>query len=820
VHWCGPRTADYDSGVERLGGGAPGQVRTFGVPRTSFVGRGADVVKVVSLLSEHRLVTVTGPGGVGKTRLASAVAQEVAGRFADGAWLAELAACSDPGLIPGLVADALGLQLAPGVGLADLLARRQLLVVLDNCEHVLDAAATFCESLLAAADDVRVLATSREPLGVAGESRYRLGPLRLPELDDDSAAPPNATRGVADAVTLFADRARLADPAFVVDVESAPLVAQIVTALDGMPLAIELAAARVESLGLDQLSARLEDRLRLLIGSGRTAGSRHASLTAAADWSYRLLAAEQQRVFRVLSVFPGPFTLDAAEAIAGPLAGTAVLHLVDCSLLVPPRVGPDGRARYVMLETLRAFGSERLHDAGEQGEVYAALARYAADVAEAAAVDLLTTAGEPAAVSWLDAESATLQRALSWALQHEGHLALRLAISLAYWWHMRSRQAEGYWLLYDAARQAERNDDRWCAAQFWLGWLSADSGMNMTAFELHMTAVIDVLTERVVRAPLLARALAFRAVGVANQDRFLEAAEDAQRALDLAIELGDPFAEAFSLYALGYVADRARDVEALAWYRRTQEVDLATVPGWLARYCLASLGAALSDYGEFAEARHHCDRALALANSAGTLSGEGTCLVMRAGIEVKSGDLEAARLCLASAINLYLRSGAALLLWNILEACVELTGRLERWRERVTLSAAWKAMNASTLQITMPADRVAAAARAALGAADAEAAERRGAAMTAEAAVAYALEAIADEPAGRDNGKLVGGPPLSARERELVLLVAQGRTDAQIAEQLFISIRTVRSHLDRIRDKTGCRRRADLTRLALQAGLI
>jgi predicted ATPase/DNA-binding CsgD family transcriptional regulator len=817
VYWCACVTTAYDSGV--VGGGIPVEVHGFGVPRTSFVGRAADVAKVAAMVAEHRLVTVTGPGGVGKTRLAGVVAARVADRFADGVWLAELAATLDSSAVPGAVAEALGLQPAPGVELADVLGRRQLLLVLDNCEHVLEAAAGLCEVLLAAADDVRVLTTSRQPLGVAGEARYRLHSLRLPALGGDTAADHGS--GVADAVRLFADRARLADPAFVVDAESAPPVAQIVTALDGMPLAIELAAARVESLGVDQLAARLDDRLRLLTGSDRMAGGgRHASLAAAAEWSYRLLDAEEQRVFRALSVFPGPFTLKAAEAVAGLSAETAVLHLVDCSLVVPPRTGPDGRARYALLETLRAFASERLAEAGEKDAAEGATAGYAVDVAEAAAVGLLTTAGEPAAVTWLDAEAATLQHALSWALDHDGCLALRLATSLAYWWHVRSRQAEGYRILDDAARHAETGSDPWCAAQFWLGWLSADSGMSMTAFLSHMTAVVDALTERAVRGPLLARALAFRAIGVANQDRLSEAAEDARQALDLAVELGDPFAEAFALYAHGYVAARRRDAKTLVWYRRAQEMDLAAVPGWLARYCLSFLGEALGYVGKIDEARQQCDRALALARSVGTLGGEGMCLAIRAGIEVRGGDIDAARACLGSAIGMYSRSGAALLLSNILGECVELTGRLERWRERVTLRAAWGAINAATLQMTLPVDPRATTARAALGAADAEAAEQRGAVMSAEAAAAYALEAIAADPVGRENSELAGGPPLSARERELVLLVAQGRTDAQIAGQLFISIRTVRSHLDRIRDKTGCRRRADLTRLALQAGLL
>ena len=230
-----------------------------------------------------------------------------------------------------------------------MLARQQLLLVLDNCEHVIGAAARLCAGLLAACDDVRVLATSREPLAVAGEARYRLGPLTLP-------GPGQTGDGGSEAVALFTDRARSADADFTLDEQAAAGVARLVTRLDGMPLAIELAAARVEALGVGQLLDRLDDRFALLAGADRLAVPRQRSLAATVEWSYLLLDEQQQRVFRALSVFPAGFTLQAAEAVAGEAAGLAVLRLVDCSLLVPPRAGPDGRARYSMLETLRAYG--------------------------------------------------------------------------------------------------------------------------------------------------------------------------------------------------------------------------------------------------------------------------------------------------------------------------------------------------------------------------------------------------------------------------------------------------------------------------------
>jgi DNA-binding XRE family transcriptional regulator len=233
----------------RAPGDSPGSaagVYGFMPSLTSFVGRAGPVREVTALLDRYRLVTVTGPGGAGKTRLAGQVANRVASGFADGAWLAELAPVRDPALVPAVVAAALGVREQPGLPaagvLARVLARRQLLLVLDNCEHVIGAAAGLCAGLLAACDDVRVLATSREPLAVAGEARYRLGPLALPDLDDMAHA------AGSEAVALFADRACRADPRFVLDDQAGPVVARLVARLDGMPLAIELAAARVEAL--------------------------------------------------------------------------------------------------------------------------------------------------------------------------------------------------------------------------------------------------------------------------------------------------------------------------------------------------------------------------------------------------------------------------------------------------------------------------------------------------------------------------------------------------------------------------------------------
>ena len=495
----------------------------FPAALASFIGRAGALREVAGVLEEYRLVTVTGPGGVGKTRLAGAVAGQVAGRFADGAWLAELAAVRDPAQVAAVVAAALGIPEQPGVApaeaLARVLARQQLLLVLDNCEHVIEAAAQLCAGLLAACDDVRVLATSREPLAVAGETRYRLAPLTLPSPGDP------VDGGRSEAVALFADRARRADARFVLDGPAGSVVARLVARLDGMPLAIELAAARVEALGVAQLLDRIDDRFALLTGGDRLAAGRQRSLAATVEWSYQLLDEHERPVFRAVSVFPAGFTLEGAEAVAGPGAGAVVLRLVDCSLLTPPRAGPDGRSRYAMLETLRGYGAGLLAGAGEQDGAAAALAGYALRVAEEAAAGLDTGTGEVAAARRLDAEDATMRQVLAWAMQHDAAIALRMAVALAQWWVMRGRLTSQYPLLREVAGNAVPGSDEWCAAQYWLG-RAAQFSADLASALGHFTAVCDAAADRPPSRALTA-ALAGRASILRLMGRTAEAAATA-----------------------------------------------------------------------------------------------------------------------------------------------------------------------------------------------------------------------------------------------------------------------------------------------------
>ena len=793
----------------------------FAPPLTSFVGRAGQVGEAAALLDEYRLVTVTGPGGVGKTRLAGEVARRVAGRFADGVWLVELAAVQEPALVPAAVAVALGLRQPPGMSivesLAAVLARQQLLVVLDNCEHVAGAVARLCGALLPAADDVRILATSRELVGIAGEAHFRLPALTLPGLADPAGA------AGSEAVALFADRARQADPHFVVGGETGPLVARLVARLDGMPLAIELAAARVESLGMAQLLERLDDGFALLAGGDRLAAARHRSLAATVEWSYQLLSEDERRVFRRLAVFPGPFTLEAAETVAGAAAGPVVLHLVDCSLLTPPRTGPDGRARYLMLETLRAYGLDRLAEAGEQPAGAAALAHHALDVAEQAAVGLQASGGELAAALWLDAEDATTQLALAWALKDDPATALRLAIALAPWWQLRGRLAARYGLLRTASEDAAAGSGAWYATQMWLGQAAAVTG-DITVSLGHYTAVLDALAVGA-PSPVLIEAMVRRAGCLLDSDLIPEGAEEARRALALAREIGHLEGEALALVVLSIAAFEAGDTEnALEWAHQACRIDPAAITGSLARRCSNLLTTDLTYSGELAAARRNCADGLALARQAGDLAAEVFCLVFLAELELREGRIPEARAALREALELGARLGSWFRLMDCVDECGHLCAATGRNVEAITLWATYAAglVQASEApQVSQRRQEPLRKAARALGPARTRAAEERGAAMTLETAAEFAVILTAPDPQGPQAPQpSLGLAQLSARERELVTLVAQGRTDTQIAAQLYISVSTVRSHLERVRDKSGCRRRADLTRLALQAGLV
>jgi predicted ATPase/DNA-binding CsgD family transcriptional regulator len=829
---------------------ATGSLHGFPAALTSFVGRVQAVDEVAAQLGQYRLVTVTGPGGAGKTRLAGEVARRVATRFADGVWLAELAAVTDPAQVGAVVGTALGIRDLPLVAVADALAqalaRRQLLLVLDNCEHVIGAAAELCGGLLLGADDVRVLATSREPLRIAGEVRYRLGPLTLPDPGDPAAA------ADCEAVTLFADRARRVEPGFVPDGETGAAVVRLVARLDGLPLAIELAAARVDALGVAQLLDRIDDRFRLLADADRLAGERQRSLAATVQWSYQLLDEAERRVFRAVSVFPGPFTLDGAEAVAGAGAGRAVLRLVDCSLLLPPRAGPDGRSRYVMLETLRAFGAVLLAEAGEEDQIGAALAAYAAELAGQAAVELYTGSREVAGVRHLDAEEVTLRHALAWASDHDPAAAMRLTLALAPWWRLRGRLSSQAPLLAAAAEYAEAGSDEWCTARLYLGQVVGEAEDPPAMLE-HFTAVRDALDDP--RRPgtpaapvLLSVCLSVRASALLQMGRVAEAVQDGRRGLDLARQAGSGGLKAMALAFLSLAIWHEGDRDgALRLARQAQQI-ADDYSGSLQRGLTQIATGVLIEAGDLAAAEQACAAALAPCREVGDQGNLCAVLWHLTILTLRTGRTDEAAAHLRELLQIATQAGLRPLVRAVLDCCGQLcaaTGRpveaVTAWSAMFVLTGPWPPLNGG--QNRARRDELRRQAEELLGPARTRAAQERGAAMSLATATEYALLLAAEpgpEPPAADGAEAAALRPaadgaagpgaaqdgalslarLSPRERELVTLVAQGRTDAQIAAQLYISVRTVSSHLDRIRDKTGCRRRADLTRLALGAGLV
>jgi predicted ATPase/class 3 adenylate cyclase len=423
--------------------GNPTLLNNLPAELSTFVGRAAELKEVLSLVSSSRLVTLTGAGGSGKTRLALQAAAELLDETSDGVWLVELAAVTDAGAVPSAVAAVLGVAARPGQPVLDTLmnalAPQRLLIVLDNCEHLIDACARAADAILRRCPRVHLLATSREPLGIGGETIYRVPSMSLPPDDDAGPAPAE----LPDAVALFVDRARQQGVSLTLDAGTGPLIASICRRLDGMPLAIELAAARLRSLSLADLRDRLDQRFRLLIGGSRAALARQQTLLATVTWSYSLLDRAEQQLLRRLAVFPESFDLAGAEAVCG-VAGLDRLDVVGLlgslvnKSLVGTEQGPEN-LRYRLLETIRQFAGERLAEAGEAAAMSAAHREYFISIAERAGARL-TGPDQGLWFAALDADRANLWRAAEYAAgapDGTGQL-LRLGAALRRYWTSRT----------------------------------------------------------------------------------------------------------------------------------------------------------------------------------------------------------------------------------------------------------------------------------------------------------------------------------------------------------------------------------------------
>ena len=428
---------------------------------TSFVGRESELAKIQGLLRMSPLLTLTGTGGVGKTRLAIQAASDLLNEYHDGVWFIELGPLGDPDRVPHTAASALTLRERPGRSametLVDYLEPKQSILILDNCEHLLPAAAALADGLLRACPALRVLATSREGLGAVGETLYPVPSLSVP---DPERLPAVGELTRSEGIRLFTERATAVMPAFTLTERNARAVAEICRRLDGIPLAIELAATRVKAMSVEQIASRLDDRFRLLTGGGRTALPRHQTLQAALDWGHNLLSDGERVLFRRLSVFAGGFTLEAVEqvgagdGVAAPDVLDLVTHLVERSLVAFD--APEGDARYRLLETIRQYAQVKLLDAGEADAVRQAHLDYYLELAEQADPHLRG----PAQMAWLArlaTEHDNLRAALGWSLARPdgAEVGIRLAGALQWFWFLRGPVTEGReWLERTLSRGA------------------------------------------------------------------------------------------------------------------------------------------------------------------------------------------------------------------------------------------------------------------------------------------------------------------------------------------------------------------------------
>jgi predicted ATPase/DNA-binding SARP family transcriptional activator len=681
---------------------------------TSLVGREQELREVAKLVSQHRLVTVTGPGGAGKTSLAVALAERLVAGHPDGVWLVELAALRDPALLAEVVATTLGLggvpaapdgpTAAPADRLAAFAADKAMLLVLDNCEHLVGACAGLAERLLRAGPGMRVLATSREVLGVPGEVVWPIPPLAVPEPDADGAAAaadraaPEALAAY-DAVRLFVERAASADPGFVLDAASGPVVAELCRRLDGLPLAIELAAARTRALPPAELAARLEDRFRLLSGGARTLDPRQQTLRATVDWSWDLLDDPDRRLLRRLSVFSGGWTVAAAEAVcAGDgLAGAEVLdglfRLVDRSLIVrgttlavprtPPVAAAGGDpARFRMLETLRAYGAERLAEAGETGAVAARHTAWCLELAEEAAA-------HRTARPWLrrvEADYDNLRAALDRAVAaRDPDTALRLAAALGwYWW--TDRTIEGRQLLAGALALADGQPPTPQLARALQAAAMLEVSLTPTAATAEAARRSQELFERF--GDRWGAAFSKLLLAFADLQR-TGPSEDGARLVEQAgatfVELGDPWGEAFAGRArFSFEAyHRGLSAEAEAAGRRALDRFGELDDQWGLAQTYFTLAELARVRGDLAGAEAAFEASLAAAREGGPLWVRLASLVSLAGLLALRGDDARAGSLQAEAVALFRRTGQRrgfAHLYNELGGIARVRGDLERAR--------------------------------------------------------------------------------------------------------------------------------------------
>ncbi|MFE9322626.1 protein kinase [Nocardia sp. NPDC052278] len=744
---------------------------------TSFVGRRAELAEIKNLLSVSRLVTLAGIGGVGKTRLALRAASNARRDFADGVRVIELADVRDPSLLIDVVAAALGLRDDSARSmrqvLVEFLRSREALLVLDNGEQVVEALANLVETLLLSCPRLRILVTSREPLDIAGETVVRVSPLTIPGPDGEPTL-----RGLPkyDAVTLFAERAAAVVPGFEVTADNGPAVAGICSRLDGLPLAIELAAARIRTMSPEQILARLTDRYALLTRGSRTAPQRQQTLRWCIDWSYQLCTPMEQRLWARLSIFTGGFELDAAEQVCGiesPPADLldALSSLMDRSIV--NREELDGVVRFRMLETVRDFGREKLHEIGE----YQDLRRAHRDWCQRLALDAEAEWISDRQLDWLarlEREQPNLREALEFCISdrsaESAEAGQRTAAALMVFWTFRGLFGEGRrWLDRALAHAAARSiSDRVRA-------LHASIAMAAAQRDLQTA---DSLLEQ-------ARALA-------EQDR-------------------TPLTQALIAYADGLVAlYRDEPARAVAFLERAVEELGSNQRGHLHIAALMLLAWAHALRGDPRRAIEYHQRLLSITAACGESLFRSTALWGLGITEWQQGERSQAQESLQESLRVNRRVRSPVVVALDLEGLAWTVADAEGERAAVLMGAVDNLLrSASGVSVFFPElsrshDECEHMVRRALGERRFDAAFRRGQAMGMTAAVAYALGERTERMPNSNQAEL------TKRERQVADLVAQGLTNKQIAAKLVISQRTADGHIEHILTKLGFTSRAQI----------
>ncbi len=786
------------------------------IRRSSFIGRGREMAEVEELLSSTAMLTLTGPGGTGKTRLALQVAGVVAGRHADGVWFVDLAPQSDPDLVRQSVASALGLHdepgRSPGETLVDYLRPRNVLLLLDNCEHLVQACAELAQELLATCPHLQILATSREPLRIEGEMTWPVPGLALPDTGRLAGTGSGAVAETVryEAVRLFAARAAAASPGFTVSEENAVAVAEVCRRLDGLPLAIELAAARVGVMSVSEILARLEDRFKLLTGGPRTAMPHQRTLRALIDWSYDLLPEQEQAVFRRLSVFRGGWTIEAAEAVcaSGEVAPSDVLgflsNLVSKSLVkVYDRAGAP---RHGLLRTVEKYAWEKLAESGQMDAVRDRHLAYFLDLSEQAEPEMIG----PNQVAWmtrLTLDRFNLRAALAWALEPRVgqerpaavtdemlvvERALRLSGALLPFWERRGYLAEGReWLSralsLPGAGAPTGFRAKGLAGAGLLAWVQGDYAEAVTLSEESLAiaqslddtsgvaaALFNLATVRQHTGDFTGARAQYEEVlvlqmeqgdrqavaGVLNnlgtlaweQGNYVDAAAHFEESLALRRDLGDRRGEALSLNSLATIAYSRRDY---ATARALYEVGLLIVKEQGDRrgvaYMLNNLGRVAYEQGDGGTAAQLLAESLALKRGMGDRRGVANSLLNLGEVVRTRGDDAAARDLFRESLEMRRELGDIAGIAESLAAFAALAGAHGDASRATRLFGAAAGLRKSIGAAPLPSSRserpeLLDALRAALGEESFRADWEAGWAMSAEEACAYALSDDLPEP--------------------------------------------------------------------------